>query len=421
MGGFKTFIIIFLLFIMGDTLLATSVVDLSLAPPTSSHVMISRQTLSGEEEKTFSLDGIVDGPTVIIYSNGVVAKRGHYAMGAMVGEWERFSLEGKLLDRGTWKEGRPDGEWETFYSNGVARDSGSYELGKKDGHWEYRNEDGSIVSCGHYRKGIKVGFWKNFEKKENEKGKEPLPKIINFKHKFGDFVEQHSLSVDLSGGKEILIIEGADEKKTTFFSDSVAQVTLNWSFDYGNDFLLKIILSYRNVIYSGSKEVGEIIEVEQSDSDRGQFGLILETVYGFSERQKFVGKLSFEERSFVTAFNTFLPAEDRYNVKIDKRVVPIAIGEWEYRVYKKNGYGLYFNVGLGLGPEQYFDDDFYFSPATFYDFGLKNSYQMALRHKFECKLYYTNISTRTKFKDNPVFTDSAMVDVGLGGSYVFEI
>ncbi len=370
-------------------LVASSPSQYQLNCPSSKHLIESSELSWGETEEVCSLNGVRDGQTVMFYSNGKIAKRGQYIKGVMVGEWVRFFENGKLLDIGYWKEGRPEGEWKFFYNNGAERE------------------------VGNFREGKKVGFWKSFNQ-EQKVQQEALPKLVNFKHRFGNIVEQHSLNVELLGNNEILTIQDSSQKRISFFSDSAMSIVAGWTFDYGKDWATKVNMIYKSVVYSKLVEDSDR-KSEIRQSGRDQVGLWFESRYKLNGKHNFTGKLSIEERSFIT--DLISSSSNFYYVTIEKKIIPMVIGEWRYQLYQKGPYLLFSNAGVGMGPGK----SSQFEIVKLLELAFLGSYQRDLRQRVEVGLHYTDILTRIEFKSDSFLTDNSMINFALGVNYVFDI
>ena len=374
--------------------------------PTEKHTIGASTQLWGEIEKTCNLDGVRDGPSLLIYTNGKIAKRGQYKTGVMIGLWERFTEDGKLLDIGYWREGKPDGDWKFWYKNGFKKQFGSFILGKKEGYWEYWRDDESPRADGHYRDGSKVGFWTSLDQDKKTK-------LTNFNHRFGSLVKQHSVNFDIDYTNEYLTVEDEKGESTRFLSEMPIKLTIGWSQDFGNNWSGKASMIYKSSTYSSDKKI------KTMQDSTTLIGLSFESIYEFREKFKFIGKLSMEQQTIVSEF--YSESLNSYNLFIQNEMIPILSGGLEYNLYEKDKYSLYSNLALGYGAGGDFGDGLDVSSEIFLHVGLTGIYKKSLRNHFICKIYYSDISHKITYRRRDTPSSNSISSIGFGVSYVYNL
>ena len=61
-----------------------------------------------------------------------------------------------------YKAGILDGETIVYYSNGNISEMGGYENGKENGVWKYFYTDGLLKQKGFFKEGVKVAPWLDY-------------------------------------------------------------------------------------------------------------------------------------------------------------------------------------------------------------------------------------------------------------------
>jgi antitoxin component YwqK of YwqJK toxin-antitoxin module len=95
---------------------------------------------------TLIKDGLLDGPIVYFYPNGVRKETGSFKVGLKDGLWLRYDENGVKIGQGSYANGKKDGTWLVWDPSGIKRFEMQYKEGEKVDTWYEFDSTGSLVS-----------------------------------------------------------------------------------------------------------------------------------------------------------------------------------------------------------------------------------------------------------------------------------
>lgn len=104
-----------------------------------------------------------NGPATYYFANGNKEVVMNYRDNKPDGKYERFSVEGKLLESIMYAEGKKQGPSTTYYSDGRKAMTANFVNDTIDGAYAEFHPNGQIKVRGQYLKGFYHGNWEYFE------------------------------------------------------------------------------------------------------------------------------------------------------------------------------------------------------------------------------------------------------------------
>jgi antitoxin component YwqK of YwqJK toxin-antitoxin module len=100
--------------------------------------------------------GIKEGEFNVYSVSGKILISGRIKQNKNEGLWQYFYPDGDLESQGYFKNDNTSDKWIWYYPDGKLKQTGFYLNGKKDGKWTKYNEYGEIISEEVYRNNVKI-------------------------------------------------------------------------------------------------------------------------------------------------------------------------------------------------------------------------------------------------------------------------
>jgi antitoxin component YwqK of YwqJK toxin-antitoxin module len=106
--------------------------------------------------------GVLEGPNIEWWKNGIKKTEGQFKNGKKDGEWTSRFLDGQKEYEVSYKDGKREGVWTSWYKNGQVSEEGNYTNGLRNGSWSFWFKDGKKDKVGYYKSGKRDGNWTTY-------------------------------------------------------------------------------------------------------------------------------------------------------------------------------------------------------------------------------------------------------------------
>ena len=109
-------------------------------------------------------NGLQEDSSWYYYPNGILEKKGRFALSLHEGTWTFFYNNGILRQKGTYINGLPEGLWEFYNEKGIKVQQGEFKNGLEDGKWVFFDNNGHKTYLGSFFSGKRSGIWYKVKK-----------------------------------------------------------------------------------------------------------------------------------------------------------------------------------------------------------------------------------------------------------------